>query len=430
MVEHGGLPRAQAGGRPQHLLITILGDYWFDRAEHLPSAALVDLLAEFDVSEAGARAALSRLAKRGLLESSKRGRHTAYGLNAKTSDLLARGLHRILSFGAEESTWDGRWTVAAFSVPEDQRDLRHALRSRLRWLGLASLYDGVWVSPRPVAEEVAAVLDELRIATATVFVAEHIPHGGQRGFARPTTSAGSPTGDVGDASALRSTGNLSRGGRTGRPARTDADGGGHAPVLGGDRGLGPGADAGGDPALRRGADVGGDRGLGPGADAGGDPALRPATDVGGEAGGDRASRWGGDAGRDAAVPGGDDAGGFLGDPAHAWDLDGLHEIYVDLLDRHRPLLDRARSGRVGSAEALVARTALMDAWRTLPNVDPELPRELLRTPFPRAEARALFVELYDCLAPLAEARVRQVVGAHDPELSRLVHAHDSRLPRR
>src|SRR5690242_729440 len=79
MVERGELPRAQAGGRPQHLLVTMLGDYWFERREHLPSAALVDLLAEFDISEAGARAALSRLARRGLLESSKRGRHTAYG---------------------------------------------------------------------------------------------------------------------------------------------------------------------------------------------------------------------------------------------------------------------------------------------------------------------------------------------------------------
>ena len=72
----GRLPRSQVGTNPQHLLITLLGDYWYGRTEHLPSAALVELLAEFDISEPSARAALNRLTKRGLLLSSKRGRNT------------------------------------------------------------------------------------------------------------------------------------------------------------------------------------------------------------------------------------------------------------------------------------------------------------------------------------------------------------------
>lgn len=35
------LPRSQNGSSPQHLLITLLGDYWLTREELLPSAALV-----------------------------------------------------------------------------------------------------------------------------------------------------------------------------------------------------------------------------------------------------------------------------------------------------------------------------------------------------------------------------------------------------
>ena len=77
---NGRLPRTQVGTTPQHLLMTLLGHYWFGRAEHLPSAALVELLAEFDISTPSARAALNRLTKRGLLVSSKRGRNTYYGL--------------------------------------------------------------------------------------------------------------------------------------------------------------------------------------------------------------------------------------------------------------------------------------------------------------------------------------------------------------
>jgi PaaX-like protein len=46
--------------RPPRLLLTLLGDYWWQRTEPLPSAAIVALLAEFGVSDSAARAALSR----------------------------------------------------------------------------------------------------------------------------------------------------------------------------------------------------------------------------------------------------------------------------------------------------------------------------------------------------------------------------------
>jgi phenylacetic acid degradation operon negative regulatory protein len=49
--------------RPQHLLLTPLGDYWYRRHEAISSTALVSLLYAFGVSEQNARAALSRLAK-------------------------------------------------------------------------------------------------------------------------------------------------------------------------------------------------------------------------------------------------------------------------------------------------------------------------------------------------------------------------------
>ncbi len=163
------LPRSQIGAQPQHLLITLLGDYWFDHKEQLPSAGLVDLLAEFGVSATSARAALSRLTRRGLLQSSKSGRRTFYGLTPLAERVLSEGLRRILSFGAESGeSWDGTWLVVAFSVPEDQRDVRHALRSRLRWQGFAPLYDGVWVSPRSDDSAVESIVSDLGVETVTV----------------------------------------------------------------------------------------------------------------------------------------------------------------------------------------------------------------------------------------------------------------------
>lgn len=175
------LPRMQSGAQPQHLLITLLGDYWYGRREHLPSAALVRLLAEFGVTPVGARAALSRLARRGLLESSKVGRRTYYGLTERAAAVIVEGARRIFSFGTSSRSWSGQWTMAAFSIPEEQRDLRHALRSRLRWLGFAPLYDGVWVSAGDETAAATAVLKELEIGMATVMTAVLAPGSPQSG---------------------------------------------------------------------------------------------------------------------------------------------------------------------------------------------------------------------------------------------------------
>jgi phenylacetic acid degradation operon negative regulatory protein len=286
------LPRVQAGSNPQHLLLTLLGDYWYGQRAPLPSAALVALLAEFGITGVSARAALSRLARRGLLELSRTGRHTAYALSARAAEVLVEGRGHILSFGAVESRWNGRWTVAAFSVPEDDRSRRHALRTRLGWYGFAPLYDGLWVSPHERVAEVTAVLAELGVDRATVFTAELAEDG--------------------------------------------------------------------------------------------------------------------------------PAGGY---PIRAWDLGALRAEYERLLAAYDPVRRRWRGGQIGTAEALVARTALMDDWRTVPSLDPELPTALLPPNWPRARARELFIELYDGLAALAEQRVVQVVGEYDRGLAGLVRGH-------
>ena len=118
------LPRTQAGSQPQHLLLTLLGDYFLDSSEYIPSASLVSLLEEFGITSAGSRAALSRLSRRGLLASSKTGRNTYYRLTPRAAEFLQEGAQHILSFGAAERPWSGSWTIVAFSVPEEQRQPR------------------------------------------------------------------------------------------------------------------------------------------------------------------------------------------------------------------------------------------------------------------------------------------------------------------
>jgi phenylacetic acid degradation operon negative regulatory protein len=154
--------------RPPWLLLTLLGDYWWVRKEQLPSAALVALLTEFGVSDTAARAALSRLVRHGLLATAKHGRQTFYRLSERGMHVLNDGAHRIFSFGLSRP-WDGVWSLVAFSIPEEQRQLRHVLRDRLRWLGFAPLYDGLWISPRDSLGEATSQLAELSIYTTTMF---------------------------------------------------------------------------------------------------------------------------------------------------------------------------------------------------------------------------------------------------------------------
>jgi phenylacetic acid degradation operon negative regulatory protein len=181
--DDGAETRPWAGAqRPPRLLLTLLGDYWWQHTESLPSAALVALLAEFGVSDSAARAALSRLTRNRLLVTSKVGRRTFVRLSERAAQILDEGARHIFSFGRDTQPWDGMWSLVAFSIPEHNRAARDALRKQLRWLGFAPLYDGLWVAPRDQAAEVVGQLAELGIRTATAFRATTVPGTGPDGY--------------------------------------------------------------------------------------------------------------------------------------------------------------------------------------------------------------------------------------------------------
>jgi phenylacetic acid degradation operon negative regulatory protein len=62
--------------------------------------------------------------------------------------------------------------VLILRVPEEQRSVRHQLRTRLAWAGLGSLGGGVWLTPHVEREaELLAVAGEAPAALTTSFVA-------------------------------------------------------------------------------------------------------------------------------------------------------------------------------------------------------------------------------------------------------------------
>ena len=99
-----------------------------------------------------------------------------------------------------------------------------------------------------------------------------------------------------------------------------------------------------------------------------------------------------------------------GDPVGAWDLRELRGRYEAFIRRFTPYRGRLRGGRIKPREALVDRTRIMDAWRSFPREDPDLPSEFLPSDWPRRDARELFLEIYEGLGAMAERRVNEIVA--------------------
>ena len=245
------------------------------------------MLGEFGISPASARAALSRLTRRGIVATRGRARPPVYSLTPQTIARHRSTMHRFLAFGAVPRPWDGTWLGVSYSLPESGQAQRHAVRKRLGELGFVRLYDSMWISPDRDAGPVRGAMGEI-------------------------------LGDV------------------------------------------PGA------------------------------------------------RW------SVLHVRFDDEAGPHG-PTAAYDLTGLASAYRRFVDEHAALRAATRAGRVGAAQALVARTTLMDAWRGFALTDPDLPPHLLPDPWPRQEARELFLEIHSALGPLAQERLIEVMEPTWPD---------------
>ena len=174
-TEASELPRFQSGFPPQHVLLTLIGEYGLHIGDPIPSASLVLMLGEFGITQAGARAAIARLARRGILVATRSGRTTAYAMTDRCAWMVAEGRRLTLEFTGAMRSWDGRWTLVSYSIAQERRAQRALLRTRLRWLGFAPMQDGLWVSPRPPGQSLHEALADLGVGSCAVFVADPVP---------------------------------------------------------------------------------------------------------------------------------------------------------------------------------------------------------------------------------------------------------------
>ena len=161
---------------PRALIVTIYGLYARDVGGWLSISALIRLMGELGVDEPAVRSAISRLKLRGLLEPRRQDGAAGYGLSERGREILAEGDLRI--FQRPRARIEDGWLLAVFSVPEDQRSKRYALRSRLSWLGFGSVAAGVWIAPAQLTAETRDVLAADGLSSyVSLFTADYVAFG-------------------------------------------------------------------------------------------------------------------------------------------------------------------------------------------------------------------------------------------------------------
>jgi phenylacetic acid degradation operon negative regulatory protein len=162
--------------RLRHLIVTIYGLYARSDRGWLSVAALIRLLGDLQVEEPAARSAISRLKRRGILQSQRYGGPAGYQLSAEALAILREGDARI--FRRQRAALADGWLLAVFSVPEAERHRRHVLRSELARLGFGMVAPGVWITPAHPQDTTAETLRRLGLdAYADLFHADHLAFG-------------------------------------------------------------------------------------------------------------------------------------------------------------------------------------------------------------------------------------------------------------
>jgi phenylacetic acid degradation operon negative regulatory protein len=165
------------------LIVTLFGLYARGEDNWLSVASIVQLMADLGVEGQAVRSSISRLKRRGVVISDRRDGAAGYALAEPTLEMLAEGDARI--FERRRATTEDGWLVVVFSVPESEREKRHALRTSLTQLGFGTTAPGVWVAPGNLATETRRTLERRGLAEyVDIFTGQHFAFGDLRSKVR------------------------------------------------------------------------------------------------------------------------------------------------------------------------------------------------------------------------------------------------------
>lgn len=149
--------------RPQSLIFTLYGDYVRQPDDRLRIGSLIRLLSLFGLSPEVVRTTVSRMVRRGWLQSERVSNVSYYSVTASAKNVIAEGAARIFHSSDHAPAWNGRWHLVTYSIPEVERESRDQFRRELTWLGFGALTNTVWLSPHNQRIRIEALVDSLHI---------------------------------------------------------------------------------------------------------------------------------------------------------------------------------------------------------------------------------------------------------------------------
>ncbi len=104
------------------------------------------------------RNVIRRLEKRDIIDlKEENGQVYVYLKNKNHPKVIGYSIKALLDFKKKKKTWDGRWFIVFFDVPEAQRNKRDYLRKFLKRIGFYPYQQSVYIFPYECEKEVALI---------------------------------------------------------------------------------------------------------------------------------------------------------------------------------------------------------------------------------------------------------------------------------
>lgn len=84
--------------------------------------------------------------------------------------LTDKGIGKSVGSNLEKKDWDGKWRIIIFDIPEQNRRIRKALRSRLKMWEFEMWQRSVWATKKDIARELNLFIKEVGIEDWVVII--------------------------------------------------------------------------------------------------------------------------------------------------------------------------------------------------------------------------------------------------------------------
>lgn len=139
-------------------LLTVISVFVYPMPKAVPTSAFLTVMELLGFTANATRQSLQRNAAAGWIEATRDGRRATWQLTPAGLQLLDEGSERIGRLSRDDRGWDGRVLFVTAEAPENDRAVRHTLRTRLAWMGFGAIAPGVWISTRVAGETAAGQL--------------------------------------------------------------------------------------------------------------------------------------------------------------------------------------------------------------------------------------------------------------------------------